>query len=123
MWMSTAQVSGRSRRRSVAMATMFSCLLLLLLGSVIPSVQSARAAKQASRLEGKEVVSSDFQQCDRDCRWVYGFYNEDIQGERVTEAGYPSSFGGHCLCTDKGQDVVGKVVKRSLKKDFDQNDF
>ena len=35
---------------------------------------------------GRQVVV-DFEQCDRDCRWVFGFYEEEIRGTRVDEEG------------------------------------
>ena len=87
------------------------CFLVLL--------SAARAAQDAVNL-GKDVVK-DFQQCDRDCRWVYGFYEKDITGTRVNADGSEDEwFGEHCLCSRAGRPLMEpNLIRRSVKKTWD----
>lgn len=88
------------------------CFLVLL--------SAARAAQDAVNL-GKDVVK-DFQQCDRDCRWVYGFYEKDITGTRVNADGSEDEwFGEHCLCSRAGRPLMEpNLIRRSVKKTWDE---
>ena len=63
----------------------------------------------------------DFQQCDRQCRYQFGFYDRAITGVRVGALGHNNSFGSHCNCY-KNQDNVGNV-KRSSLKPWNEQDF
>ena len=82
--------------------------------------ESQGAQQRESLALGKDLVE-DFQQCDRDCRWVYGFYDKSITGVRVDADGYPLEFGEHCLCTRSGEEIIGDLIRRSVPKAFDEN--
>ena len=93
------------------------CALLLV------SLQATYFSLLSSSASATEVVH-DFQQCDRDCRWVYGFFDRSIVGERVDKEGYASPLGGHCLCkTSGGEEVIGELIERGVKKDFDGENY
>ena len=80
---------------------------------------SVAAALVADVGLAKEIVE-DFNQCDRDCRWAYGFYNRSITGKRVY--GLEDPFGTKCNCYVDGA-PFGEKVKRELAKTFDSAEF
>lgn len=76
-------------------------------------------------VSGTDVI--DFQQCDRQCRFQFGFYDRSITGERVDVLSHKNPFGRYCKCykTNNGTNktVIGKRLERSTLKPWDDEDF
>ena len=70
----------------------------------------------------REIVT-DFQQCDRDCRWVNGFFNRTITGKRVDVFGLDDPLGRHCQCYDGAGNKMGGKIDRLVAKTFDDADY
>ena len=77
------------------------------------------ACSQTSR--AAEIVE-DFQQCNRDCRWVHNFYDRSITGTRVDLLGFNNPLGRHCECYANGTKLEGKI-EREIAKVFDSANF
>ena len=72
--------------------------------------------------ESGEVV--DFQQCDRQCRWKYGFFDRAITGVRVGYFGNRNSWGQHCTCYKSGKQLGEDAgVPHVSTKSWDTADF
>jgi hypothetical protein len=70
-----------------------------------------------------EPAPADFGQCDRDCRWHYGFFDRTITGTRVGALGHPDSLGRSCRCSQAGKELGKKKLKRAEKHEFDAADY
>jgi hypothetical protein len=72
--------------------------------------------------ESGEVV--DFQQCNRQCRWKYGFFDRAITGVRVGYFGNRNSWGQHCTCYKSGKQLGEDAgVPHVSTKSWDTADF
>jgi hypothetical protein len=56
----------------------------------------------------------DFQQCDRQCRYQFGFYDRFINGIRVGALDHHDKLGRHCDCY-KNHTKIGNVLRSSFK--------
>lgn len=74
-----------------------------------------------SALVGQQVV--DFQQCDRECRWHFGFYDRSITGTRIGALGHNDTWGRFCRCYKAGSGVIANSIPRVSKKPWDDADF
>ena len=63
----------------------------------------------------------DFQQCNRQCRFQFGFYDRDITGIRVGVLNNPNKLGRHCNCY-KNDTKIGNVLRSTLKP-WDTEEF
>ena len=63
----------------------------------------------------------DFQQCDRQCRFQFGFYDRSITGIRVGALDHHDPLGRSCDCY-KHNEKIGSL-KRSTLKPWDDADF
>ena len=79
---------------------------------------SVAAALVADVGLAKEIVE-DFNQCDRDCRWAYGFYNRSITGKRVY--GLEDPLGPSATATLTVRPLEKKV--KGAGKTFDSAEF
>ena len=112
-------MGGRARSGLRGLAT----VLVAVLVALSFATTLCRAAKPAEDGKGGTDEVIDFEQCDRDCRWVlpHGFYNRSIEGTRVDENGREDEwFGGHCACS-RGGKPLGELVKRGTKKTWDED--
>jgi hypothetical protein len=64
----------------------------------------------------------DFQQCDRQCRYLFGFYDRAITGIRAGALGNKDRFGAYCNCY-KNNTSIGQKLKRSTLKPWNDSDF
>lgn len=99
-WQSTAHSIG-----GMLLGTLV--LFVALLSSTPPNVASHGQAG------GAAVV--DFQQCDRECRWHYGFYDRRITGVRIGALGHNNSWGRSCRCYKDGKVISDSIPRTSLK--------
>ena len=68
------------------------------------------------------AAAFDFQQCDRECRWHFGFYDRGVTGVRVGALGNNNSLGRSCRCYKDGQVLSASMPRTSLKQ-WDDADF
>eukprot|EP00927_Polykrikos_kofoidii_P025192 TRINITY_DN22692_c0_g1_i1.p1 TRINITY_DN22692_c0_g1~~TRINITY_DN22692_c0_g1_i1.p1 ORF type:complete len:334 (-),score=40.60 TRINITY_DN22692_c0_g1_i1:240-1241(-) len=74
-----------------------------------------------------EERQTDFFQCDRECRWKYGFFRRNITGRRFSTWWNTLGRGNECKCFDLSSDspttqMAGSaVIPAYSKKDFDTN--
>jgi hypothetical protein len=60
---------------------------------------------------------TDFQECSRQCRFAYGFYNRSIAGVRVLKDGKPSQVGENCQCNDEPT-LVPRISQKPWDEEF-----
>lgn len=63
----------------------------------------------------------DFQMCDRQCRYEYGFYDRTIVGTRVGVAGHSDALGRHCRCSSTNGTQIGEMQPRTSLKPWDDH--
>ena len=61
---------------------------------------------------------ADFDECDRQCRFTYGFYNRSVTGVRVLKNGEPSKVGEECLCIDEPTTLVPRITQKAWDEEF-----
>lgn len=69
-----------------------------------------------------DFLFHDNEQCDRECRWNFGFYDRNVTGLRVGLAGRRDRLGHHCRCYRDGREI-SRSVERVTTKTWDDAEF
>eukprot|EP00941_MAST-03F_sp_MAST-3F-sp1_P004774 g4774.t1 len=68
-------------------------------------------------------MSPEYQQCYRECRWKYGFFDRSITGIRTGAFGNDNSWGLHCRCLRNGEKIPGDDIDRTSTKPWDDSEY
>lgn len=84
----------------------------------------ADGTKCPDELPAFDDRKSDLFQCDRECRWKFGFGDRSIVGLRTSYAGIFKDEGNACCCYQHTTEGVtklndGQLIDRTSQKDFD----
>ena len=62
-----------------------------------------------------QEIAAGFEQCNRECRFHFGFYDRNVTGVRVGVNGHKDRFGHHCLCYKDGIELPDKIQRVTTK--------
>ena len=81
----------------------------------------------AAVASGSELPTAGFQQCDRECRFKFGFYDRNITGVRIGALKHNDSWGRFCRCyrqdNTSEQVVISESIPRVSHKPWDDAEF
>lgn len=66
------------------------------------------------------IAITDFDTCNRSCRYVHGFFDRDVKGKRVGAFGHEDPLGRHCACSRKGE-TLGTVDRLIYDKTWEND--